>query len=111
VRDRVFTCNKVCRCGDSCAGSTREEHSTRLFGGTLRVRTSAVRLCGSGSAGLVAAYQRTHSALLRSKPQKRPLSRDDARAAQAAPSTVCFAGARRKQTHKKTTKQPNKRTA
>jgi hypothetical protein len=23
VRDRVFTCNRVCRRGDSCAGSTR----------------------------------------------------------------------------------------
>ena len=23
VRDRVLTYNKVCRCGDSCAGSTR----------------------------------------------------------------------------------------
>jgi len=22
VRDRVFTCNRVCRCGDSCPGST-----------------------------------------------------------------------------------------
>ena len=36
---------------------------------TLRVRTGAVRLCGSGSAGLAAAHQCTHSALLRSKPR------------------------------------------
>jgi hypothetical protein len=36
------------------------------FGRTLRVRTGAVRLCGSGSAGMVAAHQCTHSALLRS---------------------------------------------
>ena len=36
---------------------------------TLRIRTGAVRLCGSGSAGLAAAHQCTHSALLRSKPR------------------------------------------
>ena len=38
---------------------------------TLRIRTGAVRLCGSGSAGLVAAHQCAHSgdARLRSKPR------------------------------------------
>ncbi len=77
--------------------------------GTLRIRTGAVRLCGSGSAGLAAAHQRTHSgdALLRSKPRKRASPRDDARAALAAPSTACFARASRKQTTKQN-KQTNK---
>jgi hypothetical protein len=37
--------------------------------GTLRIRTGAVRLCGSGSAGFAAAHQCTHSGLLRSKPR------------------------------------------
>ena len=40
------------------------------FGGTQRIRTGAVRLCGSGSAGLAAAHQRRQSELLRSLPQK-----------------------------------------
>jgi hypothetical protein len=39
------------------------------LGGTLRIRTGAVRSCGSSSAGLVAAHQCTHSAILRSKPR------------------------------------------
>ena len=39
---------------------------------------------------------------------KRPLPRDDARAAEAAPSTVCFAKASRKQASKQTNKQASK---
>jgi hypothetical protein len=76
-----------CRCvGVANLARARPANRTVLaLGGALRIRTRAVRLCGSGSAGLVAAHESTHTvtgdAILRSKPQIRPLLRDDAPAA------------------------------
>ena len=74
----------------------------------LRIRSGAARLCRNGSAGWAAAYQRTHSALLRSKPRighhlattrvrRRPRHR-----------WCFFAKASRKQTSKQTNQQANK---
>ena len=84
------------------------------FGGALRLRTGAVPLCGSGSAGLgggapVRAQRRRTPA---QPTTHRPLPRiDDARTAQAAPSTGWFAKACRNQTNGETNRRPNNQTS
>ena len=83
------------------------------FGGALRLRTGAVPLCGSGSAGLgggapVRAQRRRTPA---QPTAHRPLPRDAARTAQAAPSTGWFAKACRNQTNGETNRRPNNQTS
>ena len=100
------TALRLCGIG-SLMGARLAGSRVLAFGGTQRIRTGAVRLCGSGSAGLAAAHQCTHASL-RSKPRIGHQPRDDARAASAAPSTACLAKASRKQTNKQASKQTNK---
>ncbi len=79
------------------------------FGGTLRIRTGAVRLCRSGSAGLAATHQYTHSALLQ-QTAKKAINRATTRVRRRRRHRWCVLqrpSQPTKQTNKERNKQPN----
>jgi hypothetical protein len=106
---------RLCGIG-SLMGARLAGSRVLAFGGTLRIRTGAVRLCGSGSAGLAATHQCTHSALLQ-QTAKRPSTarRRACGVGRAIDGVFCKGPSQtkkqpRKQTSKQTNKQTNKRT-